>query len=99
MKRIKSTACFGLISVMIFSSCSSFIPLEYKGYNDLTVTTISDTPTVNINLNLYNPNPIGAKLKNIDMTVSIEENEIGTACLDKPVKIGSPRKRFKASSS
>jgi len=73
--------------ITISSSCSISEELQYKGYNNFKVSATGNKPEINVDVKLYNPNPIGAKLKNFDIELVVEDQRIGSACLDEPVKM------------
>jgi len=56
------------------ASCSSLKPLEYRSINNFNVSKVTSTPQLTFDLQLFNPNTIGAKLK--DFNVSLEMNGI-----------------------
>lgn len=56
------------------ASCSSLKPLEYRSLNNFSVAGFTTKPEVTFDLSFYNPNPIGAKLK--DFNVAVELNGI-----------------------
>ena len=76
-----------VVFLIAFSSCSVQQELQYKGYDHFSVTADKNDPKVNINLRLFNPNPVGVKLKEMNLVITVNDTLLGTAELDHPVRI------------
>ncbi len=72
---------------IIFSSCSTTKPLEFKGYENLTVKKSGDNTELHLQVKLYNPNPMGVKLKKMNASVKLGITNIGSIDLDKSIRI------------
>lgn len=66
-----------LVLVFMSVSCSSLKPLEYRSLNNFSIADVSSAPQLTFDLSLYNPNTLGAKLK--DFKVEVEINGIKLA--------------------
>jgi len=84
MKRIYPVL---LCTIIFLSSCSISDELRYKGYDNFHVNGSLQQPEVGVDVTLYNPNPIGVKIKNMDLVIRVNDTAIGTVCLEKPVKL------------
>ncbi len=84
-----STILFITISLFILSSCTAPQELQYKGFDNFTVTGSQADPQIKVDISLYNPNPVRTKLKKMEATISVNENEVGTAGIEKSVKLKS----------
>lgn len=87
MKLLTAAIAIGILAA--FSSCAINEELQYKGYNNFKVSGGLEDPQLSVDLNLYNPNPIGAKLKVMEVEVKINNTDIGTVKIDKPVRMKS----------
>ncbi|MBX7109812.1 MAG: LEA type 2 family protein [Chitinophagales bacterium] len=65
------------IPFSLLFSCAPLKPLQYRSLNNFSFTAAGNTPQITFDLNLYNPNSLGAKLK--DFNVDIEMNGIKLA--------------------
>ena len=75
-------ACLGL------SSCA-FQTVEFKSLNDFSVSKISTHPELKLNIQMYNPNGVGAKLRSMSMEVKVNNNSLGSVQLDSLTKVGA----------
>ncbi|MFN0274701.1 MAG: LEA type 2 family protein [Chitinophagales bacterium] len=75
------------IFVSVFTSCASLKTLDYKGFDGFQLESLSTAPNVNLNLHLYNPNPIGATLKNMDIALTVNNIIIGNIALEEKVRM------------
>ncbi len=73
----------------MLTSCTTTKPLEYSGYETLRISNVSTDPTVNVDVKLYNPNPVGVKIKNVNIMLEVDHKNIGNIELDKSIKIKS----------
>lgn len=73
--------------MLVITSCTSIKPLEYRGHSDFTISNLSGTPTIKTDIQLYNPNKSGIKLKSTEITVFVNAKELGNVILTEPVKI------------
>ncbi len=78
-----------IFSLLMLTSCTITKPLEYGGYENLRIANVSTDPTVNVDVKLYNPNPVGVKIKAVSMMLEVDDNNIGNIDLDESVKIKS----------
>lgn len=79
---------FGLIFILtLFSACGSIQPLAYRGHDDFVISNISGNPKVTTDIRLYNPNKAGATLKVTELTVFVNNKDIGKVLLTEPVKM------------
>ena len=81
MKLIRSPFILLLLLVATLSSCSSLKPLEYRSINNIYITGNSGKAQLAFDLNLYNPNSVGAKLKEFNVEVELDGVKIATAQL------------------
>jgi hypothetical protein len=72
---------------VLFASCASTQELQYKGFDNFTVTNVLKEPKVELDLNLYNPNPIGGTIRNMEINIAVDNNELGKVSLDDKVRI------------
>lgn len=78
---------FTLFITLVITSCTSIKPLEYRGHSDFTIANLTGNPTIKTDIQLYNPNKSGIKLKSTDITVFVNAKELGNVLLTEPVKI------------
>ncbi|HUM46844.1 MAG TPA: LEA type 2 family protein [Chitinophagales bacterium] len=72
---------FLLLSLFVFASCSSLKPLEYRSLNNFNVSSLTSTPQLTFDLTLYNPNTVGAKLKDFNVELELNGVKLATAAL------------------
>jgi LEA14-like dessication related protein len=77
------------LSLLMLTSCTTTKPLEYGGYENLRISNVSTDPTVNVDVKLYNPNPVGLNIKAVSMMLEVDDKNIGNIDLDQSVKIKS----------
>ena len=70
-----------LLFAAVLSSCSSLKPLEYRSINNIYISGISGKAQLAFDLNLYNPNTVGAKLKDFNVEVELDGVKLATAQL------------------
>lgn len=83
---IKLISIFCLLVMM--SSCA-FQTVEFKGTNNFSVSKISSTPEMKLNIKMYNPNGVGAKLRSMNMEVKVNNVLLGSVQLDSLTKVGA----------
>jgi LEA14-like dessication related protein len=89
MKQIQPTILFSLLFIAVLSSCKISDELQYKGFNNFKVSGNMENPSIGVDVTLYNPNPIGVKIKTMNLTVDVNHSQLGTIGLDDPVKLKS----------
>lgn len=89
MKQIPIKIAGFLFFISVLTSCKISDELEYKGFNNFKFTGDVNNPSLGVDVTLYNPNPIGIKLKEMDLTVHINNSEIGNIGIEDPVKLKS----------
>ena len=62
-------------------SCSSLKPIEFRSVENFSVSAVSSVPEVGFDMKFYNPNPVGAKLKDFNVTFGLNDIEIGNVHL------------------
>lgn len=77
----------GIAFCLLCASCASTQELQYKGFDDFTVTNILKEPKVQMDLNLYNPNPIGGTIRNMEINIAVDQKTLGSVSLDDKVRI------------
>ncbi|MFI5170735.1 MAG: LEA type 2 family protein [Chitinophagales bacterium] len=75
------------IVAIIFSSCTVSQPLQFKGYENFEVTNITSDPKINADIKLHNPNPVGATIREMNITLSIDDKTMGMLGFDDKVRI------------
>lgn len=71
----------------ILSSCAPSQPLTYNGVENFKISDIKSEPKINVDLKLHNPNPIGFKLKKINLALTVDNRNIGNLDLDKQIRL------------
>lgn len=72
-------------------SCSSPKALEYKTYHNFSIEKLGfSNSAISLDLEYYNPNNFGMKLKNTDLDIYINGNLLGHSSTDSLISI--PRK-------
>lgn len=69
--------CFVLPLIVFISSCS-IEPATFKSITNPSLENISSAPTFKMNVNLFNPNHFGIKLKSYDLNVSVDSVQVAT---------------------
>ncbi|MEO6166815.1 MAG: hypothetical protein ABIO98_04790, partial [Chitinophagales bacterium] len=72
---------FLVTSLFVCASCSSLKPLEYRSLNNFNVSNVTSTPQLTFDLNLFNPNTVGAKLKDFNVELELNGVKLATASL------------------
>lgn len=76
-----------ILLLIILNSCAPSQPLTYNGIENFKISDIKTDPHLDLDLKLHNPNPIGFKLKKIDLQFTLDNQQIGSLNLNKPVKL------------
>lgn len=77
-----------VLLITAFMSCSSPKALEYKTYHNFSINNLGFTnSTVSLDLEYYNPNNFGMKLKNTDLDIFINGNLLGHSSTDSTINI------------
>ncbi|MEP7127823.1 MAG: LEA type 2 family protein [Chitinophagales bacterium] len=63
--------------ILALTSCSTLKPLEYRSLDNFNVSNLGTAPELTFDLSLYNPNTVGAKLK--EFSVGFEMNGVKLA--------------------
>jgi LEA14-like dessication related protein len=58
-------------------SCASLKPIEFRSVENFSLSAVSSTPEVGFDMKFYNPNAVGAKLKDFNVAVGLDDIEIG----------------------
>ena len=82
-----SQVIFLLITLVLFASCTVSESLQLKGYDNFKVTNIMSEPQINADITLYNPNKIGATIREMNIALSVDNKEIGVLGFDDKVRI------------
>ncbi len=76
-----------LITVFLLSSCTVTESLQFKGYDNFKVSDIMSKPKINADITLYNPNKIGATIREMEIALSVDNKEIGVVGFSDKVRI------------
>ena len=79
-----------MICLLALTSCAPLRPIEFRSISDFKVKNLTSGPEVSVNLNLYNPNSVGGKVKEFDLDFFLSETQIASLQL-KNVRVGSRR--------
>ncbi len=71
------------------TSCKISDELQYKGFDNFKIAGDMKNPSVGVDVTLYNPNPIGVKIKEMNLSVDVNNSKIGTIGIADPVKLKS----------
>ena len=63
--------------------CAPLKPVEFRSVTDLKVENALLSPTVTANLNFFNPNSIGAKVKEFQIDVAFSQTPLTTVSFQK----------------
>lgn len=86
LKKIKLFSLFSFAATF-FISCSSAIPLQYKNLENVKIQKNNEEPSVLLDVQLYNPNPIGIKLKELNAAVAVDGKTVGNAAIENALRI------------
>ena len=85
---MKINYCFWIIVVFAFMSCSSPKALEYRTYHNFSIKSLGfDKTAVSLDLEYYNPNNYGMKLRNTDLDIFINGSLFGHSSTDTLIRI------------
>lgn len=85
---LKSSYLFLIVVVILaFTSCATSKEMEYKGFENFTVSGITSQPKMNVDVTLYNPNKIGATLKSMEFTVLVNDKPMGSGGIVEPIRV------------
>jgi hypothetical protein len=76
---------FAFLASVIFTSCISIKPVEFKGIDQFTLPT-SENSAVSFNLNVHNPNNWGVRITRLEAKLTLAEKQVGTAGLKNKVR-------------
>lgn len=71
---------------LMFAGCATQEP-AYKGIDHFTVSNVLKEPRVDMDMHLYNPNPIGGTIRALEVQVIVDNKVLGTAQLDEKVRV------------
>ena len=74
------------IALMTFTSCSSLKPIEFRAVENFNVSKLSLNPQISADAKFFNPNPVGAKLKNLKADIFIRNDSLTSIFLPKVAK-------------
>lgn len=78
---------FSCVAFITLSSCASLQTLEYNGYKSLNVKKNTTEPELQVDLNLHNPNPVGATLRDMTIHILVNGDTIGQAVITEKVRM------------
>ncbi|MEZ5014122.1 MAG: LEA type 2 family protein, partial [Chitinophagales bacterium] len=67
--------------------CTVSQNMQYKGYSNFKVDHVVDDPEIRAEIQLHNPNPIGATIRNMEMHLNVDGKELGHAGIDQKVRV------------
>jgi LEA14-like dessication related protein len=62
-------------------SCASLKPIEFRSVENFSISTVKSTPELGFDMKFYNPNRVGAKLKDFNVAFGLNDIEIGNVHL------------------
>lgn len=79
----------GLIAllVILFVACANPKSLEYRDVKNISVSKISLTPEVGMDVEFYNPNNYSMTLKDANLDLYINEKMVGHAVMDEKLTV------------
>ena len=78
-----------LFFVLVSLASCAFQVVEYKSTNSFSVSKISTKPEMKLNIKMYNPNGVGAKLRSMTLEVKVNDKFLGSVKLDSLTKVGA----------
>src|SRR5580698_8080679 len=72
--------------ILLFANCS-IEPASFKSVTNPSIENLSSAPTFKMNVNLFNPNNFGFKLKSYRLHVSVDSVHIATDSQDLAMRI------------
>ena len=77
-----------LATACVLLSCSSPKALEYRTYHNFSIQKLGFTETtISLDLEYFNPNSFGMKLKNTDLDIFVNGNLLGHSVTDSLISI------------
>lgn len=70
-----------VIWVVVFASCANPKDLIYRDVKNFSVSQISLTPEIGMDVEFYNPNSYGMTMKDADLNLYINDNLVGHATM------------------
>jgi LEA14-like dessication related protein len=87
-KRRGLSLFIGFALVVFLMSCSQPEAPEYRGFENIQVSTASGQGTVlSARLKFYNPNPFSLQLKHADLDIFLNDKHAGHSLLDSAIDI------------
>ncbi len=77
-----------LLILLLFSSCLSKKNVTFKNIENINYKTENNSPVLNFDLVIHNPNNWGLRISEIDTKVLVEDRQIGITALPKTIRIG-----------
>ena len=81
----KYFSLFYITALSLFSSCTTYTPIQFKKVEKIELNT--DKLTSGFELSIYNPNSSGLKLRNAEAEFYLSDRSIGKASLQKAMRI------------
>ncbi len=80
------SAISGLKPVLLFAllgvaSCAPLRPIEFRSVTNFKVKNLTSSPEITVNLNLYNPNSVGGKVKEFNLDLFLSESQLASVQL------------------
>lgn len=75
------------ILIITFPSCTVSQPLQFKGYENFELSNVTSEPKINADIKLFNPNPVGAIIREMNITLSVDNKTMGVVGFDNKVRI------------
>lgn len=72
---------------VLLSACTTPQDLQYTGYENFKVSNVATEPKINVDLKMHYPGPIGATIKDMSLSVSVNDKPIGTVGLADKVHV------------
>ena len=74
---------------MVIISCAPIRPVEYRSVSDFKVRAFTALPEFSVNVNMYNPNTVGCKLKDFSLRFDVANTELAFIQLDELSRVPS----------
>ena len=79
-----------IFALIILTACGHVKQPDYLGLSGFKISTMKGNQSlVHVNLDYYNPNHFGVKLKEADFDVFIDDDSLGHASLDSTIHISA----------
>lgn len=72
-KLLRLTSHILCLTCLFITACAPLKPLEFRSLSDFRVSNLTSSPELSINLNLYNPNSVGGKVKDFHLDIFLGE--------------------------